>query len=108
MLDQQLGRGTPAPPKGGMAAPPSPPAGAAPGAMGYLRRNEKSGGSPNTIGGAKNLEEWFQRVGAALILPLTLTLTLPLPLTLPLTVTVTLTLTVTVTPTLTPSLYPYP
>ena len=31
--------------------------------MGYLRRNEKSGGNPNTIGGAKNLEEWFQRVG---------------------------------------------
>ena len=31
--------------------------------MRYLRRNEKSGGNPNTIGGAKNLEEWFQRVG---------------------------------------------
>jgi len=32
-----------------MAASPSPPGGAAPGGMGYMRRNEKSGGNPNTI-----------------------------------------------------------
>jgi len=63
-LDEELGRGSGGTPKGGMATPPAPPGGAAPGGMGYLRRNEKSSGNANSIGGAKNLEEWFQRAGS--------------------------------------------